>query len=429
MVPTQLCCKDIHFQTSSILLIKKMASLPFTPEYNDSECFSLASKALKLTSKEDVQSIIDDLTKLEKVSKIDLSGNTIGIDASKALADAITSNKSIYENLKEVNFADLYTSRLVDEVVESLQFLLPAFLKCPNLYIVNLSDNAFGLRTIDSLESYIANAISLQHLILSNNGMGPFAGERIGKSLFYLAQNKLKQTPPKPFLETFICGRNRLENGSSLYLALGLKAHNKGLKNVKLYQNGIRPRGIMNLIHYGLKYNTALEILDLQDNTLTKTASVMLAENLPIWKDVLVELNLNDCLLKQDGADAIFDVFVNTKFENLKALKVEYNEIVQSTIEEKLLKAIETKNLTALEILQINGNILEEDSEALDTLQGMFEELELDDLEEVDSEDEGDEEEDDEQETFQVVETDQLEKDLLELEIDSLTANLAKSTI
>ncbi|CAB4252667.1 similar to Saccharomyces cerevisiae YMR235C RNA1 GTPase activating protein (GAP) for Gsp1p, involved in nuclear transport [Maudiozyma barnettii] len=406
-----------------------MATLSFIPVYPEENCFSIASQALKLTTEEDITPHLDAILKISAVNKIDLSGNTLGIDASKALAKLIASNESIYNNLKEVNFADLYTSRLVDEVVESLNVLLPAFLKCPKLTIVNLSDNAFGLRTIDSLESYISNATALEHLILSNNGMGPFAGERIGKALFHLAKNKLKLTPPAPLLSTFICGRNRLENGSSLYLALGLKAHAAGLKTVKLYQNGIRPRGIMNLIHYGFKYNTHLEVLDLQDNTLTKTASLMLAENLPIWKDVLVELNLNDCLLKKDGADAIMDVFTKLTFPHLKALKLEFNEIVQSTIEEKLLKALESKKLPELKVLQINGNVLEEDSEALDTLQGMFDDLELDDLEELDSDEEESDEEDDENETFQSVETDLLEKDLSQLEIDSLIADLAKASI
>ena len=143
----------------------------------------------------------------------------------------------------EVNFADLYTSRLVDEVVDSLKFLLPVLLKCPSLEIVNLSDNAFGLRTIELLEDYTAHAVNIKHLILSNNGMGPFAGERIGKALFHLAQNK--KAASKSFLETFICGRNRLENGSAVYLALGLKSHSEGLKVVKLYQNGIRPKGCL----------------------------------------------------------------------------------------------------------------------------------------------------------------------------------------
>lgn len=403
-----------------------MATLPFTPVYKEDEIFSIAGKALKLTSKDDIKPHLENLTKLKAVKKIDFSGNTIGIEASAALAEAITANKSVYEALEEVNFADLYTSRLVDEVVESLTHLLPALLKCPNLEIVNLSDNAFGLRTIDSLEAYIANAVSLKHLLLSNNGMGPFAGERIGKALFYLSENKTNAK--KEMLETFICGRNRLENGSALYLALGLKSHGKGLKNVKLYQNGIRPRGIMSLIHYGFKFNTQLEILDLQDNTFTATASKTLADTLPIWKDSLKELNLNDCLLKEAGSDLVFDVILKEKFPHLHTLKFEYNEMNQETLENKLCKALEEGNLPELKELQINGNRLDEDSEAIDTLQAKFEEMEIDDFEEVDSEDESEEEED-EKEAFHDVDVAPLEKELASTQIDSLAETLAKTSI
>ena len=390
--------------------------------------FSIAGQALKISSQEDMQPHIDAIAKLDKCTHIDFSGNTIGIDASKALAKCIADTPSVRDNLAEANLADLYTSRLVDEVLESLQALLPALLKCPHLHTVNLSDNAFGLRTIDSLGYFISHAAPLQHLILSNNGMGPFAGEQIGKALFHLAEHKKKLSAPP--LETFVCGRNRLENGSSLYLALGLKAHGAGLRAVKLYQNGIRPRGIMNLLHYGLRYNTGLRVLDLQDNTLTATASAMLAETLPLWKDVLEELNLNDCLLKRAGADAVLAVFVDTAFPKLHTLKLEFNEIVQSTVEEKLLVAIEAKHLPALKTLQINGNVLEEDSEALDTLQGMFDDLELDDLEEPDSdEEEEDDSDEDDDETFLEVEADTLEKELLQADIDQLASDLAKASI
>ena len=104
------------------------------------------------------------------------------------------------------------------EIPQSLEYLLPALLKLPNLKLINLSDNAFGLQTIDPIEAYLAKAVSIEHLILSNNGMGPFAGSRIGGSLFKLA--KAKKAEGKESLKTFICGRNRLENGSVNYLSV-----------------------------------------------------------------------------------------------------------------------------------------------------------------------------------------------------------------
>lgn len=406
-----------------------MASLPFKTTYEENEIFSIAGKALKLTSREDIQPILDDLLKLDTIKKIDVSGNTISIDASLALAEAIKQNEKINKHLVEVNFADLYTSRLVDEVVKSLEYLLPAFLTCHKLKIVNLSDNAFGLRTIDSLENYITNAIHLEHLILSNNGMGPFAGERIGKALFKLAENK--KSSNLPLLKTFICGRNRLENGSALYLAIGLKNHGPQLQNVKLYQNGIRPKGIMTLLEYGFKHCPQLEILDLQDNTFTTVASLKLSECLPIWKDSLVELNLNDCLLKNKGGDSVLKTLNSHVFSKLVRLRLEYNEIEQESIESYLLKSIENKNLPALKELELNGNRLDEDSETVDLLQGMFEEMELDDLEEVDSEDEDedDDEDDDENEKFQEIAVAPIEKELATLSIDDLSKDLANTKI
>ncbi|QLL32617.1 hypothetical protein HG536_0D01390 [Torulaspora globosa] len=404
-----------------------MASLHYETKYDESEVFSIAGKALKLTSASDIEPHLEELGKLTKCSKLDLSGNTIGADASKALAQFIETHDSVYKNVREINFADLYTSRLVDEVVDSLGCLLPALLKCDRLEILNLSDNAFGLRTIDILENFIASATHLKHLLLSNNGMGPFAGERIGKALFQLAQNKKRKN--EPFLETFICGRNRLENGSALYLALGLKSHGDGLKSVKLYQNGIRPRGVATLIHYGLKFNKNLQILDMQDNTFTKSASSILADNLPAWKDTLRELNINDCLLKGQGASEVFKIFNDHKFEKLESLRANYNEMTQETVEELLVPALQKGNLPKLKDLEINGNRLDEDSEALDTLQELFEELELDDLEELDSDEEESEEEEDEDEKLQEIETEIMEKQLLELSVEHLTEDLSKTRI
>ncbi|SCU83905.1 LAMI_0C05270g1_1 [Lachancea mirantina] len=407
-----------------------MATLHFTPVHETSEVFSISNQALKLTTTEDIEPHLKELEKFSKVTKLDVSGNTIGIEASRSLAEFIQSHPSVKNNLIEINFADLYTSRLVDEVVESLNIFVPVLLECQNLSIVNLSDNAFGLRTIDSLEHYIANAVQLQHLILSNNGMGPFAGERIGKALFRLAQQKKKQK--KPFLETFICGRNRLENGSAPLLAVGLKAHADGLKVVKLYQNGIRPSGVAILIRYGFSFNPNLEILDLQDNTFTTGASTVLADALPVWKETLLELNLNDCLLKGSGSDAVCKVFNETAFKELRVLRLQYNELTQDTLLSEIMPALENGNLPSLRLLELNGNRLEEGSDALTDLEQLFEgELdELDDLEEVDS-DESEEEEEEAQETEKLVEIDiaALEKTLSELRVDEITEELEKTHI
>lgn len=359
--------------------------------------FSKAGLQQKWTTEDDIKSVLDELKAVDKVTSLDLSGNTIGVEASKALAKVIREEKSIRDNVEEVNFADMYTSRLVDEVVESLQVLLPALQGCPKLAKVDLSDNAFGLRTIDSLKKFISESTQLKHLILANNGMGPFAGERIGKALFKLAENKKKAG--QSLLETFVCGRNRLENGSSRWLSQGLRAHGDDLHTVRLYQNGIRPQGCINLIKHGLAYNKNLHVLDMQDNTFTTVASETLAQYLTNWAH-LKELNLNDCLLKGPGSHAILKVLKENKFDNLETLKLQYNELTQHSLEHLLIPALQSGNLPCLASLELNGNRFEEDSEPLELLPTLFDgELdELDDLEEVDSEEEESEDEDAEEE-------------------------------
>lgn len=379
--------------------------------------YSLAGKQIKFDTKKDIDSYLTDLKAMESVTKLDFSGNTIGIEASEALSKALLKHK---DSIVEVDFSDLYTGRLNTEIPQSLQFLLPALLQCSNLKYVNLSDNAFGLQTIDPIEEYLGKAVTVEHLILSNNGMGPFAGARIGKALFKLA--KAKQAANKPSLKTFVCGRNRLENGSINYLSIGLRNH-QDLETVRLYQNGIRPAGIAKLISHGLSRNKKLKVLDLQDNTVTTSAAIPLAQSLSSW-ETLAELNLNDCLLKPKGSLVLVEHLHDGGVkEHFHTLKLQYNELEADAVD-KLVHVI-TKKLPNLKVLELNGNRFEEDSDAVEALNALFEERgfgeldDLDDLEELDSEDE-DESDDENEDTYEdsEVDLDQLEEELAGLSVE-----------
>lgn len=396
-----------------------MSPTPVTAE----NTFSLAGKQLKLDTAKSIESYLGDLDVQKNVVKIDFSGNTIGIDASEALAKAILKHSLTIE---EIDFSDLYTGRLNTEIPQSLDHLLNALLECPNLTTINLSDNAFGLQAIEPIEAWLAKAVSIEHLILSNNGMGPFAGSRIGKSLYKLAQEKKKKG--RNSLKTFVCGRNRLENGSVNYLAIGLRAH-KDLEAVRLYQNGIRPAGISKLLLQGLSYNSKLKILDLQDNTITTSAAVGLVTALKAWPE-LVELNLNDCLLKPKGSLLLVErLLEGEKRPDFEKLKLQYNELETDALE-KLVKVVDEK-LPNLKLLELNGNRFEEDSEHADAITAIFEsrgdgELdELDDLEEPDSEDEEDDDEEDPvANEGDDANLDQLEKELAGVSIEDKDKNV-----
>ncbi|KAI0463408.1 hypothetical protein LJB42_003435 [Komagataella kurtzmanii] len=361
----------------------------------EEETYSISNKSLKFDTPDDISPYLEELNKIPHLKKIDFSGNTIGVDPSKLLAEALLKHA---ETIVEVNFADFFTGRLKDEIPRSLGYLLPALLECHKLRVLNLSDNAFGLQTIDPIESFLAQAVSLEHLILSNNGMGPYAGSRIGKSLYKLSVAKSKTQNAPDSLKTFYCGRNRLESGSVNYLAIGLRAH-KNLESVRLYQNGIRPAGVSKLILQGLKANTELKVFDLQDNTFTFKGAKALSVSLPSWSS-LKEINVNDCLLNPKGsfefAKALKEGDVS---KELEVLKLQYNELEANSLE-LLVESID--KFPNLKVLELNGNRFEEDSALIEKLSLIFEERgtgeldELDDLEEVDSEEEDEEEEEEE---------------------------------
>lgn len=379
---------------------------------SDNETYTVQNKTLKFDSAKDIQPYLKEMDAVENLRKVDFSGNTIGIEASKELASSLVKHKA---TLEEVNFADFFTGRLKDEIPQSLDYLLPAVLECPKVTVLNLSDNAIGLQAIDPLESFLAKAVSLEHLILSNNGMGPFAGERIGKALYRLAKAKARDGECPASLKTFYCGRNRLENGSVNYLGIGLKAH-AGLECVRLYQNGIRPAGIAKLLTQALKHNSRLVCIDLQDNTLTQKGSDALAESIPSWK-LLKEINVNDCLLKSMGSLSLVSAFNSIGFESqLETVKLQYNELDHRSL--TLLPKIILEKLPNLKALELNGNRFDEDSEVIEEIKEIFQSRgfgevdELDDLEEPDSEEEEEEDEEDEDREEDGADLAILEKDL-----------------
>lgn len=385
--------------------------------------YSIAGKQVKFNSADDIKSYCDEIIAFDKLVSVDFSGNTLGVEASEALSKALLHHK---DTITEINFSDLYTGRLNTEIPQSLEYLLPALLQMPNLKTVNLSDNAFGLQTIDPIEAYLTKAVSVQHLILSNNGMGPFAGARIGTSLFKLAQ--AKKAAGVPSLKTFVCGRNRLENGSINHLALGLRSH-ADLEVVRLYQNGIRPAGIAKLVADGLSQNKNLTVLDLQDNTITKGSTELAAALTKGW-DKLQEINFNDALLKNTGSLAVAKALASKPRPDLNTLKLQYNELESDAL--KVLAEGIKEHLPNLTWLELNGNRFEEDSEHVEAIAEVFAERgkgeidDLDDLEEIDSEEEDDDEDADDA-LEKDLNLDDLAKELGGADVDELTEGLKEA--
>ncbi|KAF2218837.1 ran GTPase activating protein 1 [Elsinoe ampelina] len=411
--------------------------------------FSLEGKGLKLDTAADIESHLQPLITSNDIEEVRFQGNTLGVEACAALAQVLSTKPSI----RIANLADIFTSRLLSEIPPSLTSLLEACLSLPNLHTINLSDNAFGLNTVEPLRPFLSQHVPLQHLILNNNGLGPAAGTLVAEALTQLAARKAaarQEGKDVPDLETVVCGRNRLETGSMKAWAEAYRANN-GVKEIRMVQNGIRQEGIVVLLREGLRHAKKLEVVDLQDNTFTVVGSRALADVVRggAWP-ALKELGVGDCLLKASGGRAVFSALGEGKTKELEVIKAQYNEVDAGSLK-ALAEGLDA--LPKLRRVEVNGNKFAEEDESVEKIKAVLDERrekagededeerwgvdELDDLEEEDNDEEGEEDEDEEDEEEEgervVKEAERAEEEPVaadqDKEVDDLAAKLGKTGI
>ena len=345
--------------------------------------FSIANQGLRLDSAEEVRKHTEPLIRSVSTTHIDFSGNTLGVSACAALAPILSSKQT----LESADLHDIFTSRLLEEIPPALESLLTALLDCPRLHTVDLSDNAFGLNTKDPLVDFLSKHVPLKHLILNNNGMGPLAGADIARALTLLAERKAearKGGKDVPDLESIICGRNRLENGSMAAWAKAYEAHKAGIRSVKMTQNGIRQEGISHLLRHGLSHCKGLEVLDLQDNTFTVIGASALAEVVGEWAS-LKELGVGDDLLSAIGANKLFEVLAKGLNRGVEVLRLQYNDITAKGLA-TLLRAVK-EALPLLRRVELNGNKFNEDDGSIEEIAELLSERKEERCKETDPED------------------------------------------
>ncbi|SCV67017.1 BQ2448_5663 [Microbotryum intermedium] len=394
-------------------------------EATSSTTFALQGRALKFDDLDSIQPYLDQIVSHPPpLTTLILSGNTLGVSASQGLAKALESQKG----LKTVDLSDIFTSRLISEIPLALKSLCTSLLSVDGLTELNLSDNAFGGRSAEPMLEFISSHPNLRVLKLNNNGIGPAGGAMIARALFDNAENHKKHHRPST-LTTLICGRNRLENGSSQAFAKAFAALGS-LKEVRMPQNGIRMEGIQAIVQ-GLRENKGLEVLDLQDNTATQRGSKAIARSLPFWPNLRI-LNLSDCLLRSKGALSMMTVLSTGSNPLLESLKLQSNEMNSVPIFE-LAKAIRM-HLKGLKDLELNGNLGEEGDECYESVRealGVWgNEDALDELDELEEEEEEEEESESEDEVVQAAEKEEARepKDQVEKgEDDGLANDLANA--
>ena len=122
-----------------------------------------------MIQEEDTKELVALLEENKDASKVDLSGNTISIEASEELANALKK----FSKLEELNCSDFFTTRLKTDVPISIHNITSAIKDHPNVQHVDFSDNALGEPGVRSiLENLLANN-SFTTLTVTNCGLGP----------------------------------------------------------------------------------------------------------------------------------------------------------------------------------------------------------------------------------------------------------------
>lgn len=134
-----------------------------------------------------------------KITSIELSGNSYGQEACQWISENVI---AYCNNLKKVNFSDIFTTRLRQDLPQSLGYLINA-LEGKLIVEINLSYNAFGPDGVSMITDFLENCHTLKVLNLTNCGLGAIGGQMVSSALLNNRNLKLKE---------FYANRNRLEN-------------------------------------------------------------------------------------------------------------------------------------------------------------------------------------------------------------------------
>ena len=125
--------------------------------------------------------------------------------------------------------------------VNALSAICDALIGKPTLVEIDLSDNAFGGRSVDPLVPFLSTARPLRVLKLNNNGLGPAGGAVIADALAYLLDRH-------PEFADDPEGRARIEGQIAFYRAAsGARADARGWAVRALRGNWREPRSYLAL--------------------------------------------------------------------------------------------------------------------------------------------------------------------------------------
>ncbi|XP_075940979.1 ran GTPase-activating protein 1-like isoform X2 [Anarhichas minor] len=366
---------------------------------------SYKGQGRKLDDAQSVEEMVKEIQDFDDLQALRLEGNTIGVEAAKAIAKALETKSKF----KRCYWSDMFTGRLRSEIPPALNALGDALMLAgARLTVLDLSDNAFGPDGVKGIERLLKSTAcyTLQELRLNNCGMGIGGGKILAASLIQCHKKSSAEGAPLG-LKVFVAGRNRLENDGATALAQAFQLMGS-LEEVNMPQNGINHPGVTALAK-AMQHNAGLRILNLNDNTFTEKGAIAMAQALKHLRSIQV-INFGDCLVRPAGAIAIAET-VSEGLPILKELNLSFGEITE---EAALAVAQAVKNRDQLEKLDLNGNSLGEDG--CKALKDAMEAMNIGDLLGSLSDDEGEPEDDDDEDDDE--EEDEDDEDVDEEEIE-----------
>lgn len=312
---------------------------------------------LKLDNAESVEELVREIEQYQGLTALCLEGNTVGVEAARAIAKALESK----DLLQRCYWSDMFTGRLRSEIPTALRSMGSALISAgTRLTELDLSDNAFGPDGVKAIEQLLKSPTchSLKELRLNNCGMGIGGGKILAEALTEChKQSSALRAPLR--LRVFIAGRNRLENEGASALAKAFQRMGS-LEEVHMPQNGINYTGVMALAS-AMRHNPELRVLNFNDNTFTKRGTLAMAQALAHLRNVQV-INFGDCLVRSEGAIALAAV-LREGLPILKELNLSFGEITEAAA---LVVAQAVAEKPHMEKVDLNGNCLgEEGCEAL----------------------------------------------------------------
>ena len=285
----------------------------------------------------DMSKIILDLEEnKDKITGIDLSQNSIGIECAKILKEPI----SKISNLSKVNYRDLFVSRLKEDLPISLKYLMES-LKDKKIIYLDLSDNAFGPTAIKSFNFFLEENTTLKELHLENNGLGPEGAEEVANSL--LKNNNMK-------LSLIKLNRNRLENKGAIAFSK-VFSQMKSLEHVEIFQNGIKEEGMIEVIK-SFNDNRNLKVIKINDNWI-KSGAKIFSEIIPNLSHLKI-LDISDLKIGNSNAILIFKSL--SLLKEIEEIYSNYNETEKKKAQEEIFNIL--LQIQSLKVVEIKGNMI-----------------------------------------------------------------------